>query len=277
VQTAPQVSRVYDSAEHPSAMLNEIVELIRYRHLVAQFVRRDVISRYKRSVLGVAWTMLNPLGMMLVMSLVFSQVFHTTPAYPAYLLSGLIAWNFFAQTSSAASVHLISGGTLIQRIYIPKTLFAVSATGTGLVNLLLALIPLVGVLLLSGIPLRAPILLLPIAILLLVAFTLGMGLILSTLTVYFPDVADIYQIALMAWMYLTPIIYPESVIPESLQRWLFTWNPLYYLIKFFRAVLYDGIVPDAQTILLSLGAAFGTLVLGWFIFTRKSDEFAYRI
>ncbi len=268
---------IYDSSRRPSPMVEEVTEVLRYRDLVAQFVRRDILTRYKRSVLGVAWTMLNPLGMMLVMTIAFSQVFGATPAYPGYLLIGLVAWTFFSQTTVYAMRQLVWGGALIQRIYIPKTIFAVSAIGTGLVNLLLSLIPLAFVMAVTGLGFSLPVLFLPISILLLAAFALGVGLLLSTVAIYFPDVAEMYEIALLAWMYLTPIIYPEDAIPQAYRWWLFNLNPMYHLIKLFRLPLYYDLVPSPERLAVAAFVALGTLAIGWFVFTRKSDEFAYRV
>jgi ABC-type polysaccharide/polyol phosphate export permease len=268
---------VYDSARRPPPALDELTQIFKYRDLVRQLVRRDIVTRYKRSALGVAWTMLNPLGMMIVLSLAFSQVFGAVHSFPAYLLSGLIAWNFFSQTTVYAMRQLLWGGALIQRIYIPKTIFAVSAIGTGLVNILLSLIPWIGVMLATGLAPQPVILFLPIPILCLAAFTLGVGLFLSAIAVYFPDVAEMYEIVLTAWMYLTPIIYPEQVIPEAYRAWLFGLNPMYHLIRLFRLPLYDGVLPGSEAILPAVVSAAFVLALGWIFFARKADDFAYRI
>ena len=268
---------VYDSARRPSPILEELSEAWRYRDLVAQLVRRDIVTRYKRSVLGVAWTMLNPLGMMLVMTIAFSHVFGSTQAYAAYLLTGLVAWNFFGQTTVYAMRQLVWGGALIQRIYIPKTLFAISAVGTGMVNLLLSLIPLAFVLLVTGLRVETPVLFLPVSILMMAAFALGVGLLLSTVVVYFPDISEMYEIALLAWMYLTPIIYPEDAIPEAYRWWLFNLNPMYHLIQLFRVPLYYDLWPSPERIAAAAFVAFGTLAIGWIVFSKKADEFAYRI
>ena len=249
----------------------------RYRNLVVQLVRRDIVTRYKRSVLGVAWTMLNPFAMMLVLTIAFSKVFGATRAYPAYLLTGLVAWNFFAQTTVAAMRQLVWGGSLIQRIYIPKTIFAISAIGTGLVNLLLSLAPLAFVMVVSGLALPVTGLFLPVSILLLAAFALGVGLAVSIIAVHFPDVAEMYEIVLTAWMYLTPIIYPEETIPESFRWWLFNLNPVYHLIKLFRLPLYDAVWPSLSNIGVAVVVAGLALIVGWAVFTRKADELAYRV
>jgi ABC-type polysaccharide/polyol phosphate export permease len=267
----------YDSGVKRSKAIEEIVEAYRYRHLIVQLVRRDVLTRYKRSVLGIAWTMLNPLGMMLVLTIAFSQLFGGTRAYPAYVLSGLIAWNFFAQTTTAGINQMVWGGGLLSRIYIPRTVFVLSSIGTGMVNLLLSMVPLIIVLLLTGTPIQFSILFLPISILALAAFSLGVGLIISTWAIYYYDVAEMYQIVLTAWMYLTPIIYPESIIPETLQTWLFKFNPMYHLVLLFRAPLYGGILPSLTDIAAGLGIGIIVLAVGWLIFSQRSDEFAYRV
>jgi homopolymeric O-antigen transport system permease protein len=266
----------YDSSIHKVPALEEIREIGRYKYLILQLTRRDILARYKRSFLGVAWTMLNPLGMMVVLSIVFSQLFSTVESYPAYILSGLIAWNFFAQGTNAAMSGLVWGGSLIQRIYIPRTSFGVSAIGTALVNLLLSLVPLLLVMLVTRTPINLAIFFLPISIISLACFALGIGLILSTMAVYFPDVAEMYQIILLAWFYLTPIIYPEEILPANL-HWILKLNPMYYLINLFRLPLLYGRIPTFEEFLPAALCGIGALIFGWIFFTSKSDEFAYRI
>jgi len=266
----------YDSSIHKIPALEEIREIKRYKYLILQLTRRDILARYKRSFLGVAWTMLNPLGMMIILSVVFSQLFSSVQSYPAYLLCGLIAWNFFAQSTNASMSGLVWGGSLIQRIYIPRTAFGVSAVGTALVNLVLSIVPLILVMLVSQTAIHISILFLPVSIILLACFSLGVGLILSTMAVYFPDVAEMYQIILLAWFYLTPIIYPEEILPPNL-HWILKLNPMYYLVNLFRLPLLDGRIPTFEEILPAAICGFGALIFGWIFFTSKSDEFAYRI
>jgi ABC-2 type transport system permease protein len=268
---------VYDSAERPSPVVEELVELWRYRDLVVQLVRRDLVARYKRSLLGVAWTMLNPLGTMVALAVVFSQVFASKPAYAAYLLSGLVAWNFFAQSTLSAMRQLVSGASLLHRIYIPRTLFAVTAVITCLVNLGLALVPLALVIGLSGLRPGPAVLFLPIAVLLLAAFALGVGLLLSTLAAYFLDVGELYELLLPILLYLTPIIYPEDILPRWARGWLVEANPLYRLIVLFRGPLYEGVWPEPAAVLVAALLAFGVLTVGWVVFATRADEFPYRV
>ena len=267
---------ISDSATHALPALSELREIRRYRFLLFQLIRRDLVARYKRSILGVAWTMLNPLGTMLIMTFVFSNLFKSVESYPVYILSGLVVWNFFSQGTNAAMVGLIWGGSLMQRIYLPRTIFGVSAIGTALVNLLIALIPLTLVMLITGTPIPLTVLFLPVSILLLTAFTLGFGLLLSALAIYFPDVEEMYQILLTAWMYLTPIIYPEEIIPERFLS-LYRLNPMYWMVKLFRLPIYYGRIPTIAEIAPALAWATGFLIVGWLFFTSKSDEYAYRV
>ena len=268
---------VYDSARLQTPVLDELQEIFRYRELLAKLVSRNIKTRYKRSVLGIAWTMLSPLMMMIVMTLVFSSIFRMNlEHYPVYLLSGLVFWNFFSQTTSSAMNELVWGGSLMTRIYMPRSIFAFTALGTGLVNIVLSLIPLLLIMLVTGAPLRLSLFFLPVSILIVGMFALGVGLFLSTLGVYFTDVLEMYQIVLMAWMYFTPVIYPIEIIPAS-YIWVFYLNPLYYLLEVFRQPIYLGMLPDLQTLAVASLLSSLTLIFGWWFFTRKADEFAYRV
>ena len=269
---------IYDSSSQGSPAAEELRAILKYRYLIVQLVRRDILTRYKRSSLGVAWTMLNPLGTMLILTIVFSQAFGSArEGYAAYVLSGLIAWNFFAQSTNAATLHLVWGGSLLKKIYIPRTSFAVSATGTGLINLLLSLIPLLLVMLIIQVPIRWTIIFLPIPIMFLTMFALGIGLLVSTMAIYYADIAEMYQIFLTAWMYLSPVIWPPEILPEHLRFWITRLNPMFYLIELFRTPIIYGQVPDISLVLISAGIASVTLFAGWMFFTSKSDEFAYRV
>jgi len=267
----------YDSAWRPTPAVEELVELWRYRDLVVQLVRRDVVARYKRSLLGVAWTMLNPVGTMIVLTIVFARVFGTPPAYAVYVLSGLLAWNFFAQSTLSAIRQLVWGATLLKHIYVPRTVFAVTAVGTGLVNLALSLVPLAAIVLATGLRPRLSVLFMPVAVLLLAGFALGVGLLLSTLAAYFVDVAELSELALPLLLYLTPVIYPPEILPEPVRSVVIRANPLHCLIELFRGPLYDGVWPDPIVVLLGALWAGVALVAGWLVFANRADEFPYRV
>jgi len=277
IQPIQNVEFTYDSQQRISPAVDELLGAVKYRDLIYQFIRRDIVSRYKRSILGVVWTMLQPLGMMLVMGIVFSKLFNHVEGYVAYLLSGLVAWTFFAQTTTAAIYQIVWGGALIRKIYMPMTTFSISSIGTGLVNLVLSLIPLIVITLAVGKPITWAFLFIPIPILFLTAFALGVSLILSTLTVYFPDVKEMYQIIIQAWMYLTPIVYPADILPERFRFWILHLNPMYYFISLFRAPIYDGVIPPTSIIISGALISLITLVIGWIYFSYQADDFAYLV
>jgi ABC-type polysaccharide/polyol phosphate export permease len=267
---------VYDSAKRGLPAMDELRELFRYRNLILQTVRRNLVVRYKRSFLGIAWTMLNPLGTTLILTFVFSNVFGGAAQYAPYVLSGLLCWTFFSQTTSDSMANLIWGEGLLRRIYVPRTVFAVSAIGTGLINLAFGLIPLLLVMLFTRMIPQACALLLPIPTLFLAMFSLGVGLLLSTVAVYFNDIISMYGIALTAWMYMSPVIYKLEMLPKQ-YIWIIKLNPMYYLINLFRAPIYYSRVPTLTEFLVAGAIATITLVVGWLVFTAKADEFAYRV
>jgi ABC-type polysaccharide/polyol phosphate export permease len=268
---------VYDSASRRPPIIAELKELIRYRDLVLQLIARNIKTRYKRSALGVLWTLLSPLMMMAVLTLVFKNVFRfSAQNYPVYVLTGLALWNFFAQTTTGAMSELIWGGGLMNRIYMPRAIFAVAALGTAFVNLLFSLAPLLVLMLALRSPIKPALLFLPVPIVLAAMFALGVALALSTFAVYFSDVLEMYQILLTAWMYLTPIIYPKEIVPESL-RIVLDFNPMVHVLETFRAPIYSGALPSPKTLAIASGTALVTLLLGWWIFSRKADELAYRV
>jgi homopolymeric O-antigen transport system permease protein len=275
--SAPSRAIIYDSSKHHKLGIEELRSVFRYRDLIFQLIRRDLVTRYKRSILGILWTMLNPLGTMLILSVVFSQMFNMRGTYPAYIMTNLIAWNFFSQTTSASLNAMLWGSSFFQKIYLPRTSFVISTIGTGLVNTLLALVPLIFIFLITKVPLSATILFLPVSMFLLAAFALGIGLILSTFVAFFPDIAEMYPILLTAWMYLTPIIYPEEYLANVLGGWLLRLNPFFPVIKVFRLVIFDGKIPTLAEWGIASGIALGTLLIGWIFFTWKSNSFAYYV
>lgn len=274
--TFENIEFTYDSLDRKHPAVEELLDAIRYRDMIFQFVRRDIVARYKRSILGVFWTMLQPLGMMVVMTIVFSQLFQRVEGYAAYLLSGLISWTFFSQTTIASLKEVVSGGSLARKIYIPHTAFAISSMLTGMINLAISIIPLLLITILVGKPLTWAVLFTPFSILILSAFALGVGLLLSTFAVHFPDVKEMYDIALRAWLYLTPIIYPETILPDAYRFWILHLNPMYYMVKLFRDPVYNGKFPSADILIISTIIAVFTLTAGWVYFSKQADSFAYK-
>jgi homopolymeric O-antigen transport system permease protein len=265
---------LYDSSTRRRRPLEELQTLWAYRSLVFELIVRDIKVRYKRSVLGVAWTMLAPLLNMVALTIVFSAVLKTAIVnYPVYLLSGLVLWNFFSQTTSAAAVQTTEANEIAKRTFVPRSAFVASAIGVGLVNLLLSLIPLIAILLVTRFPLHAAWFLLPIPILLSTLFAAGVSLILFPVASQFSDVREMYLVAVQIWFFLTPVMYDLSIIPMRFRGWIFL-NPMYYLLEVFRAPIYQGRLPDVTTMLIASGVATVSAAAGWIYFSQRADALA---
>lgn len=276
-ESVPYTTEVYDSSQRPHPIVEEFRALIHYKELVIQSISRAIKTRYKRSALGVLWTMLNPLLMMVVLTVVFSQIFRfSVEHYPVYILCGIVIWNFFSGSTSGAMGEMLWSGELLTRIYVPKSIFTVSSIGTGLLNLLLSLIPLFLISIALGVPITPALLLTPLAVLIVTGFALGMGLLLSTITVFFADMLPVYEVILRIWFYATPIIYPLEIVPERL-LWLIKLNPMYYMVELFRQPLLNGTVPELNCWLIAAGSALISLIVGSIVFTSKSNDYAYRL
>jgi len=263
-----------NSADAKFSNRKEIRDLTDNANLLLNLVRRDLTVRYKRSVIGFFWTMLHPLILMVIMTIVFSQIFRFEGIshYEVYFLSEYLVFGFFAQTTVQSMTSLSWNGMLLKRIRVPKSIFAISTTLSGLVNLCLAYIPLFVIMIVRGAPIRPAVLFLPVAFVIIAVFTLGVSLLLSALAVYFEDVSQMYQAATMALMYLTPIIYPIEIIPYK-ALWLIRINPLTQLFKLARDPVYHGVLPDLHIVAGSLVTACGALIIGWFSFHKLSRGF----
>ena len=251
----------------------------KYGFLLQQLVSRDFKVKYKRSVLGIVWSLLYPILMMAVMAVVFSNVFKfSTPgvSYLAYLLIGLTYFNYFSEASNLAMSSVVANFSLINKVYIPKYIFPLSKCLFVGINFLLTLIPLYVVIIATGTGLNWWHLLLPFSFVCLFLFTVGMGFILSTISVFLRDMFYIYGIVLTIWTYLTPIMYDISIINPTLQ-FIMKLNPMYQFINFARSIILYGNCP---TIGQFAGCAVSALViffLGIFIFKKKQDKFIYYV
>ena len=260
-------------AGEPLRFRDEVRDLRAHAALLFELVHRDLTIRYKRSVLGFLWTMLHPLLLMLIFVAVFSGFFGgRAPHYETYFLSAYVAWNFFAQTTVNAMASVAWNGPLMKRVRVPPTIFTLSTALSGLVNLGLSLIVLFSIMLVTGAPLHATVAFLPMSIAILFVFTFGVSLALTAITIYFGDVREMVQAAMPALMYLTPIIYPLSIVPERF-RWLIKLNPLVYIVGIVRDPIYSGVIPSSQTLLIASSVAAASLVIGWMIFRRMAPRF----
>jgi ABC-type polysaccharide/polyol phosphate export permease len=256
-----------------SALLPYIETFSRFRFLLWQLIQRDFKSKYKRSVLGILWTLLNPLLTMIVLTIVFSNLFRfDIPNFPVYLLSGQIIFGFFSEATNASMISVIAGGGMIKKVYIPKYILPLSRVLSSLVNLLLSLLAFLLVVCITGAPVHWTMALLPVPLFYVFLFSLGVGMLLSAATVFFRDLSYLYGIILTAWTYLTPIFYPATILPENL-RFVLALNPMAHFIQYFRNVALYGRLPNLWQNIVCLSCGCVALLLGTYAFMRNQDQF----
>ena len=257
-----------------------MLEVFRYRDLVLALVARELKVRYRRSAIGFLWTMLQPLLMMLVLQVVFSSIFRMEldfGNYPVYALAGLLFWNFFSQSILASMNSLRGNAPLLRKLPIPKEVFPLATVISGVINLCLALVPLLLILIITGHRLTPALFFLPVSILLAGLFTLGAGLLLSPLSVFFSDVVEMVGVVLSILMYMTPVIYPMSILEGSRYLPLVRFNPVRSILEVFRDPIYQGEIPPMTHLAVCAGIALGVFVIGAFVFRRSSDRIPFYI
>ena len=254
-----------------------IKEILGSRDLIRNLVHRELTGRYKRSIIGFMWTMLNPIIMTFVYMVVFATIFNiSNKDYVIYFLSAYLVWNFFAQSTSTAAKCILGAGGLIKKIYMPKIILVLSVVISALVNFVAALAPLFILVPILGQGFNISMLFLVVPFTFVFLFTLGVSLILASYTVFFVDIGEFYNVILMPWMFLTPIMYPIDSIAKK-YLFLIKWNPMYYLIECFRMPIYKGHLPDTSMIAISGLISVVTLVIGYVVFTRNEDDFVYYV
>ena len=265
---------------------NIIANFKKYWFLMTQIISRDFKKKYKRSVLGVIWSLLYPVLMMTVMAVVFSHMFKFSSEgtnYLVYLMTGIIMWNYFSEAKNSAMTSVVDNFTLINKVYIPKYVFPLSKCIFVGINFVLSLRPWCGIILLSKVGLGtypASInwyyLLLPYIFFCLFLFTVGIGLFLSCISVFLRDVFYIYGIILTIWNYYTPVFYNLEILPLKLQK-LFKLNPLYQYINSARDIVLYGKCPTITTLIIIGLIGLFSLGIGAFIFKKNQDKFIYYI
>lgn len=245
----------------------------RYQLLFRQLVSRDFKAKYKRSALGLIWSFLNPLLTMIVQYIVFSTLFQSDiENFPVYLLIGIVFFNYFSEAVSMGMTSITGNAALIKKVYVPKYIFPISRVISSLINFLLALIPLLLVMVVTGTVFRVFLLLLVFDILCLTGFCMGMGLILSTAMTFFQDTQFLWGVVSMIWMYFTPLFYPESIIPANIIG-IYRMNPLYQFVTFARTCIIQGVSPEPMMYLHCIVSAVVVILLGAMIFKKNQDRF----
>src|ERR1700761_8306270 len=258
--------------------MNELLrDKYRYRELIWALAMKELKIRYKRSVLGFLWALLNPMLLMLVLSVVFSTIMRINiPHYAIFLLSVLLPWTFFSQSLSYAVESIVGNADLIKKVRVAKLVFPVAAVISNLINLLLSMIPLALIVLLMKHPFHVTWIYLPVPLLALTIFTLGATFFFAAANVYYRDVSHILQILLQAWFYVTPIIFSIDFFPEK-YRWIFKLNPIQFVLNGFRLSVYYGLLPSLQSIAISFFCAFTALFVGFSIFRRYQNDFVFYV
>lgn len=255
-------------------MVAQAAELIQYRSLVLNLVSKDLKVRYKNSVLGFMWSLLNPLLMMLVFTFVFTQLLGETIAdFPVFVLTGLLAWNWTATSVAAGTRAIIDNAPLINKVYFPRMLLPVSVVLSNMAHYLLALPVLAVFMGVYGMSFSPWLVYLPVIIMIQAIFLIALTLILSALHVYFRDTIVLVEVGLTAWFFMTPIFYRvEDVVDPTLVAWMYWLNPMASIIAELHTIIYYGGVPDPLFMARTLITALALLAIGYALFSRVSKH-----
>lgn len=252
-------------------------DLYKYRTVLGQLVKQQVTLRYRRTVFGFLWTLLNPLLNMAVIATVFSIVLKfQIKDYSIFLFSAIIPWTMFSNSIAQCSQALIINENLIKKIYLPKQLFITANALSVLIDSLLSTVCLFIISLVFGAKLSLALFFLPISFFILFFFTYGLGLILSIASVFLRDMQYLIGVLLQALYFITPVIYPLSAVPDKF-RWVFSWNPMFYLIDLFREPIYNSALPSIDlinTCVIFSGTAF---TAGIIIFKFNDHKIVFRL
>lgn len=249
-------------------------EFWQYKDLLKLLVSRNLKLKYRRSMLGYLWSVLNPLLTMIIMTVVFSTMFsRNIENFPVYLFCGQLLFNFMNNATHQAIFSITSNASLLKKTYVPKYIFALSKITSGMVDLVFSLGALVIVMLFTGARFSLYALLFPIVILQLYIFCVGLGLFMAQANVFFRDIQYIYNALTTAWMYLTPIFYPVEMLPSWLQWFVTHCNPMYFYVTQFRDIMYYCQMPTPELLLAGTLTALAMLAFGAWSFTRSQDKF----
>lgn len=249
---------------------------IKYKDLMGQLVVRDIKLKYRRSILGYLWTILNPLFIMTIMAIVFSHMFvrGNIPNYPVYLMSGQVLFNFMNLSTKAAIGSITGSSALLKKTYLPKYVFTVSKITSALVDCLLSFTALIIVMLFTGASFSWHLILFPFIIVQEFVFNLGLGLFLAATNVFFRDIQYIYNAVTTAWLYLTPMFYPIEALPGgALQYAIVHCNPMYAYITQLRCLTLYNCLPPISMVIYGTVDAVIILCFGLWVFLKKQDNF----
>jgi ABC-type polysaccharide/polyol phosphate export permease len=251
-------------------------EIVHFWPVIKNMVVGELRVRYQRSMLGFVWTLLNPLLMMVILSWVFSSLNKDTPNYPLFLFAGMVPWSFLSICLNECATCVIVNEALIRKIYLPKLVFPLARVLIALVTFVLSLAALFLLLWPLGARLNPVMVLLPVVIVLLAMFSLGLGLIVATANTFFRDCGHLVAVVLQAWYFATPILFPIETFPEPMQ-WRLCLNPAYCFIELFHEVLYAGHWPRIGLVAAAALIATASLGIGYAIFKSHEDKMVFRL
>jgi lipopolysaccharide transport system permease protein len=258
-------------------MLKKAKEIYAYRQMLESLVLTDLRTRYKGSFIGFFWTLLNPLLLLIVYSIVFKYVVRIQlENYTAYLFIGLISWSILSQAITAGAGAIVRNAGLVKKIYFPKEILPLSVVAGGMVNFLFSLIVLIPILVFSKITVGWPLLMFPLVLLVYFIFTISFTLLISGLNVYFRDLEHIMGILVMVWFYLTPIVFPSNMIPKEI-GFIFEYNPMKIIIESFHQILFYNEFPSVIALLKVGLFSIVFLIISLKIFNKLSRNFAEAI
>lgn len=254
-------------------MKKYIDNFLKFKPLLTELVARDIKIKYRRSVLGVLWTILNPLCMMVILSIVFSNIFKfDIENFPLYVLSGQVIFNFYSDATTSSMTSVIGAASLIKKIYVPKYLFVLSRIVSSFINLMASFCALLVMMVVTRVELHWEVILSVVPLTMVVGFSLGIGLILAALTVKFRDIMHLYSVFTTGLMYLTPVIYPMSMLPETIKK-IVMLNPLTNYLIMFRDLMFNCTLPSLGEVVIGLVEMVLALGIGVWVFYKKQDEF----
>jgi lipopolysaccharide transport system permease protein len=259
-----------------TALARPFLELYKFRELISLLIERDLKVRYKRSVLGMVWTLLNPLLQMVVYTLVFRTIMRVdVPAFPVFVLSGLLPWSFISLSTTISAHSLLNNQGLIRKVAVPQAVYPLAVVGSKLVDFVLSLVPLALLAALFGrMPGASWLALVPVLVL-AVAFTTGLSLLFSSAMVFFRDIRHLIDIVFQVWFYLTPVIYPQSYLDHLKVPWLravLALNPATPLVRCFQSAIYEQRLPDLAVVGLAALFSLASLALGYSVFQRMQHR-----
>ena len=252
--------------------MQAIREFMNYFSFLYELFKRDFKKKYYKSVLGVVWTLLNPLLMMTVMTIVFSTLFRRSIEYfPVYYLCGYVMMSFNSMTTTQSLNCILNNNGLIRKIHVPNYMFCLATVGVNAFTMVISLIPMFLMILVTGAPVTPYLLLIPVPLILLLIFTTGLSLALSITGVFFRDMKHLYSIITTIWMYATPTFYPISIIPQQ-YRFIWDLNPLYHYITMMRDLVLYRTIPSQQTLFIATCYSLLMLVTGILVFKKYQDR-----